>query len=190
MTDEAARWVLVSHAALALLIHVCAVMGKSKWKSRLMSGLDVLSLSLIMSGFIATFVLVVLLFAAPDSVDWASWSFNPWLSCAGIPFLAAQLVLLALSHTGLGDSWAGGCTIHDDHELITSGIYAYIRHPMYTGVLLWLPGALLVSHNALFSCLLASVIGVVIRVGREERLLDERFGEEWRTYRDRTRMLL
>jgi protein-S-isoprenylcysteine O-methyltransferase Ste14 len=82
-----------------------------------------------------------------------------------------------------GISSGFGATLYQDHRLIRSGPYRYVRHPMYLAVILAAFGALLIFHTwamVLFSVL---SLGVILRARREERLLGEEFGEEWENYK-------
>ena len=81
-----------------------------------------------------------------------------------------------------GISSGFGATLYQDHKLIQDRPYRFMRHPMYLAVILAAFGALLIFRTwamVLFSIL---SLGVVVRARREERLLDEEFGEEWETY--------
>jgi protein-S-isoprenylcysteine O-methyltransferase Ste14 len=81
-----------------------------------------------------------------------------------------------------GISSGFGATLYQDHKLIQDRPYRFMRHPMYLAVILAAFGALLIFRTwamVLFSIL---SLGVVVRARREERLLEEEFGEEWETY--------
>jgi protein-S-isoprenylcysteine O-methyltransferase Ste14 len=75
----------------------------------------------------------------------------------------------------------------EGHKLATSGPYAYVRHPIYTGMLgMLVATGLAISHwVALPAALAIFVVGTVIRVRSEEKLLREAFGEQYQTYAQR-----
>lgn len=78
--------------------------------------------------------------------------------------------------------------IREDHQLVTGGLYTSIRHPSYTGLILYYAGLGLVMQN-LYSFLILLVVTTLIailRIKREEKMLAEHFGEEWEAYRRRT----
>ncbi|HVT82160.1 MAG TPA: isoprenylcysteine carboxylmethyltransferase family protein, partial [Phycisphaerae bacterium] len=78
-----------------------------------------------------------------------------------------------------------------DHALVQEGIYGSIRHPLYLSLLLVPAGTAMVFASLLALPIFAvSVIFVADRMGREERLLGEAFGAEFRAYQKRTKMLL
>ena len=69
--------------------------------------------------------------------------------------------------------------------LLTQGIYGKIRHPRYVEVTLWVLGyALITNYLAMYLATLLTVPSLLLIVAMEERELEERFGEEWRAYRD------
>ena len=74
-------------------------------------------------------------------------------------------------------------TLYRDHQLIRSGPYRYVRHPMYLAVILAAFGALLIFRTWAMVSFVPLSLGVILRARREERLLGEEFGEEWETYR-------
>jgi protein-S-isoprenylcysteine O-methyltransferase Ste14 len=91
----------------------------------------------------------------------------------------------------LGRSWSSGAVIQRDHRLVTDGPYAYLRHPLYTGLIVALAGTTLVSgaYGAVLGwVLLTSVFRMKAR--REERLLGEEFGPVYSEYSLRTGRLL
>ena len=75
-----------------------------------------------------------------------------------------------------------GAKLHKEHQLITNGPFAIVRHPLYVGVILTAFGALLVFKTwamMIFAPLSFIVIG---RAKQEEKLLEHEFGEEWKDY--------
>lgn len=82
--------------------------------------------------------------------------------------------------------------IHADHELIDRGLYAFVRHPSYSGALLSFLGLGLAFGNWLSVAVIAA--GTVAAFGRriaiEERALTEQFGDRYRAYSARTRRLV
>ena len=82
-----------------------------------------------------------------------------------------------------GISSGFGAILYQDHQLIRSGPYQYVRHPMYLAVILTAFGALLVFRTWTMALYAPMSLGVVFRARREEQLLAEQFGKEWQTYR-------
>jgi protein-S-isoprenylcysteine O-methyltransferase Ste14 len=95
------------------------------------------------------------------------------------------VVYLALKT--LGKEWSITARLVEDHKLATSGPYAYVRHPIYTGMLgMLIATGIAVSHwIALLAALLIFFIGTTIRVRSEDRLLRGAFGEQFENYANR-----
>ena len=87
----------------------------------------------------------------------------------------------------LGKEWSLTARLVEGHKLATSGPYAYVRHPIYTGMLgMLVATGLALSHLiALLAALLIFFIGTIIRVRSEDRLLREAFGEQFENYAQR-----
>jgi protein-S-isoprenylcysteine O-methyltransferase Ste14 len=91
----------------------------------------------------------------------------------------------------LGKQFSAFVTLQVNHQLVQTGIYGWIRHPMYLGYLLVLPGIVLIFRSWLvIPVFVSSAIFVVVRIGEEEKLLAEHFGSEFDAYRRRTWLLL
>jgi len=108
---------------------------------------------------------------------------------------------LALTVIGLGICFAAARTLRrsysptlvvkDDHRLITHGLYRWIRHPLYLGLLMASMGLpVLVSslHGLLIMLLLIPVVLNRIRI--EERMLIDEYGDEYRAYKQATKKLI
>lgn len=105
-----------------------------------------------------------------------------WIGVAG--FAAGSAIRLFALHE-LGRQYSAFLTVQTGHQLIKSGIYRRIRHPFYLGGLISLPGVLLAFRSPLSAILFAiSLVFVVNRIGREERLLIEEFPTAYREYQN------
>lgn len=84
----------------------------------------------------------------------------------------------------LGKEWSVTARLIEGHQLATSGPYAYVRHPIYTGMLgMLVATGLAMSHwIALIVALVIFFIGTIIRVRSEEKLLHEAFGKQFEDY--------
>jgi protein-S-isoprenylcysteine O-methyltransferase Ste14 len=128
--------------------------------------------------------LVPLAYVVSGFPSFADYTFAPvqgWLG--GLMFLAS-LWLFHRTHRDLGRNWSISLRLREGHKLVTEGVYRHLRHPMYAAFWLWaiaqcflLPNwiagpAGLVGFGTLFFC----------RVSREEALMIENFGEDYRAY--------
>jgi len=106
----------------------------------------------------------------------------------GAAGVVAFLRLLWRSHGDLGRNFSGTLQIREDQSLVTQGVYEHIRHPMYAAYWLWgIAQALLLQNWIAGLALLASFLAVYLyRVPREEQMMLEHFGEEYRLYMTRT----
>lgn len=131
------------------------------------------------------------------------WVASPWLASADyplrpVPFLVGILCfvlglgLFARSHTDLGTNWSITLEVRESHQLVTQGVYRRVRHPMYLALLLYSSGQLLVLPNWIAgpSYGVAMILVVAFRLGAEERMMLEHFGQEYEAYMARTKRLV
>lgn len=109
----------------------------------------------------------------------------------GLAF-AAGLWLLRRAHRDLAANWTPTVQILESHRLITGGVYARIRHPIYAAVWLMALAQALLLHNWIAgpAGLLGFLLVYWIRVPREERMMEDHFGDEYRRYREHTPAIL
>jgi protein-S-isoprenylcysteine O-methyltransferase Ste14 len=111
----------------------------------------------------------------------------PWSQWIGVGLGAAGLILLAWVHHALGRGWSTNLQVRTKHTLVTSGPYRWARHPMYTALFGFFAGLVLVSASWLVALLVVVAIFVLYaRVGKEEAMMIEQFGDEYRHYMQRT----
>lgn len=110
----------------------------------------------------------------------------------GAAVMALALWLFRRSHEDLGRNWSPSLQLREEHELVTRGVYRRVRHPMYASQWLW--G---VAQAALLQNWIAGPAGLVSflplylsRVPREEGMMLDEFGEEYRAYVLRTGRVL
>lgn len=118
----------------------------------------------------------------------------PWIAAAywwGVALQAAGLLFTVWARVHLGRNWSGIVTLKEGHELIRSGPYRWLRHPIYTGLLCAFLG------NALSYDAVGSFIGVAIcavafvrKLRIEEAFLRTQFGGAYALYAAETRALL
>jgi protein-S-isoprenylcysteine O-methyltransferase Ste14 len=118
----------------------------------------------------------------------ANRSFIPALAWLGVAAGLFSLWLFWRTHKDLGRNWSVSLEVRDKHELITGGVYRYVRHPMYSAFFLWALAQFLLLPN--WVAALSGVVGFgtlyLFRVGREEKLMLDAFGEQYRAYMERT----
>lgn len=122
----------------------------------------------------------------------ASYAQPAWAVVVGAATMAAGLWLFYRSHKDLGRNWSISLEIRAEHALVTGGVYRRLRHPMYTSFLaIALAQAFLVPN---WVGGLAGLVGFAAlylpRVGKEERMMVETFGEDYARYMQRTKRLV
>jgi len=136
--------------------------------------------------------IVPLIYVLTNQPRFAGYTFNSIQASLGAIVLIAGMSLLYRTHRDLGRAWSITLEVRDKHTLITRGIYEKVRHPMYSAFWLWA-----ISQALLLPNWIAGLSGIVgfgtlffARVGHEERMMLETFGEEYRAYMARTYRLI
>ncbi len=121
-------------------------------------------------------------------LSFADFSLSAWAGWIGVATFAVALWLLWRSHTDLGRNWRVTTELREGHTLVTSGVFRHIRHTMYSAHWLWGIAQALLIHNWIAG--LASLIILLpmylLRVRREEQMMLEKFGEEYRLHMRQT----
>jgi len=141
--------------------------------------------------FCGLFVVPVV-YVAAGVPRFADYRFYPLLAWLGAAVFALSLALFYRTHRDLGRFWSVTLEIRETHRLITSGVYRYVRHPMYSAFFLWAVAQALLLPNWIAGP--AGLVGFgtlfAFRVGREERMMEASFGEAYREYAGRTRRVV
>ncbi len=116
-----------------------------------------------------------------------------WLLVAiGAALFLWSLYLFRITHKALGAMWSVSLDLREDHKLVTSGIYEKVRHPMYSAFWLWAVAApfLLANWVAGLSGIVGFCTLYLLRVRREERMMEDEFGQQYRDYSQRTKRII
>ncbi len=117
---------------------------------------------------------------------------NPWVSLAGLAVFAAAMGLRLVAIRTLGKFWSLDVEIREGHKLVREGVYGYMRHPVYSAIILEFVGMNLVA-NAWWTLLATLILYfplLGLRLLQEEKVLVEKFGEDYRRYRLEVRALV
>jgi protein-S-isoprenylcysteine O-methyltransferase Ste14 len=114
----------------------------------------------------------------------------------GVGVLADVVVFLGLlvalwARAVLGRNWSGRVTFKQDHELIQRGPYRWVRHPIYSGLLLMVSGtALGINRANVFLGLVICAGAIWVKIRQEEALMTRHFPEAYPQYKARTKALI
>jgi protein-S-isoprenylcysteine O-methyltransferase Ste14 len=125
----------------------------------------------------------------PTSLD---RPFIPAIAWLGLVPLIGALWLFRRSHADLGRNWSITLQVRDRHVLVKTGVYRLIRHPMYSSFFLLGLTQMLLLPNWLtgISGVLGAGVLFAFRVLREERMMLESFGEQYRDYMTHTKRIV
>ncbi|MGB9465914.1 MAG: isoprenylcysteine carboxylmethyltransferase family protein [Candidatus Acidiferrum sp.] len=135
-----------------------------------------------------------LLFRPEAHYAWLGLRFVPAglpLEWIGVTITAAGVAVAIWARRHLGSNWSGVVTLKEGHELIRTGPYRFIRHPIYTGILLALLGTLVELGEVRGLVALAIAwLSFYLKARREESFLSQEFGPDFTEHHRRTGMFL
>jgi len=101
------------------------------------------------------------------------------------------LLFASWARVHLGRNWSSLVMIKTGHHLITTGPYRIVRNPMYTGLLTAFIGVVVaIGEVAALIVILVVIPGVWMKIKAEEEILEEKFGEEYLTYKSQVKALI
>jgi protein-S-isoprenylcysteine O-methyltransferase Ste14 len=119
------------------------------------------------------------------------WPVGFWPFWLGAAITIAGLMFAIWARVHLGRNWSRSVTIKQGHELITTGPYAVVRHPIYTGILTGFLGmAIAISQVRGFIVVLLFFLAFWIKLRMEEQWMRSQFGEEYAAYSRQTAALV
>ena len=136
----------------------------------------------------------VLLFNSSAGIGFLGTRFMPrtWTSSiAGVVLTWAGIALAIWARHHLAEYWSARVTIKEDHQLIRSGPYSHLRHPIYSGLVLATIGSALVIDQ--WRCVLGILLvltGYCLKAKKEEAMLGQQFGQAFREHQKHTGFLL
>jgi protein-S-isoprenylcysteine O-methyltransferase Ste14 len=140
---------------------------------------------------LATTLLPILWLTTPllAFADYPLYRLPYWL---GMLVMSAGLWLFYRSHADLGVNWSVTLQVRENHRLVTAGVYEKIRHPMYSSMFVLAVAQILVLPNWIAGPAYLAGFGLLylLRVGKEERMMLDRFGPEYEAYMRRSGRLI
>jgi protein-S-isoprenylcysteine O-methyltransferase Ste14 len=119
------------------------------------------------------------------------YAHNSFLQLCGVALVVVGLVIAIVARRTLADNWSSNIELKKNHELITTGIYKYVRHPIYTGMTFMGIGSALglqSIYTALF--FIAMETFLIFKMKKEEKLLQKHFPKEYSEYMRKTKSLI
>jgi len=139
-------------------------------------------------------IVIVLLTTTRIPLPWLYlqlWPVGLWPFWLGAAITIAGLMFAVWARVYLGSNWSRSVTIKQGHELITTGPYAMVRHPIYTGILTGFLGmAIAISEVRGFIALALFFLALWIKLRMEEQWMRSQFGETYATYAHQTAALV
>ena len=144
--------------------------------------------------FTSRLIYMLALVAGGVLIDWDRWpwgrvldeSFWPRSALSylgGLAVLIAGLAFSVWARVHLGRNWSGNVTVKEGHELIRSGPYRYVRHPIYTGILTGALGTAIASGTLRAALGLAVMAAAfIVKLRAEERFMRETFPGQYQKY--------
>jgi protein-S-isoprenylcysteine O-methyltransferase Ste14 len=135
-----------------------------------------------------------LMFLPDLSFGFTGWRFvpmSPVIGAAGVVVCACGVGFAIWARRTLGRNWSGVVTVKENHELITNGPYRFVRHPIYTGMLLAVLGTVIVVGEVRALVALALFfLAFLGKMRQEERFMESEFPDAYPKYRRRVRALI
>ncbi len=140
------------------------------------------------------FIAVLLLYNSRTNIGVIATYFVPhtlevqWI---GVAVMILGLAVAVWARVHLGTNWSGVVTLKEGHELIRTGPYRNIRHPIYTGILIGFLGSAIVNGQIRGLIAMAVVwLSFFIKARREERFLAQEFGPRFEEHKQHTGMFV
>lgn len=123
--------------------------------------------------------------------DWALIPRVPASADTGLVLTIAGLAVAIWARFALGRNWSANVTLKQDHELVRSGPYAAVRHPIYSGILLALLGTAIARGDvgALVALAIAA-LALHLKSRTEESFMADQFGSQYTEYKRDVKALI
>ncbi len=116
---------------------------------------------------------------------------TPFTALLGAALVVGGTLFCFWARAILRRNWSGTVTIKQDHELILRGPYAFVRHPIYTGILAGMLGtAIVYGYVRCFIGVALCSFALWLKSQMEERFMVQQFGDQYMRYRQQVRALV
>ncbi|MBN1910983.1 MAG: isoprenylcysteine carboxylmethyltransferase family protein, partial [Pirellulales bacterium] len=154
---------------------------KANWQGMKKNPLDTV---ILIAWGLGTLPVLALYIGWPGTIAWADVALPGLVRWAGVGISLIGLGLLVWTDKTLGDNLSVTLQIVPNQQLITTGPYRHVRHPIYVAGLLVFVGVSITSANALLAgvCLGGYALFLITRIPREERMMQTHFGQAYDDY--------
>ena len=139
-------------------------------------------------------LIIVVLVQIPDIRDFIEFhplvSANPVVEITGVILCGLGIAFAIWARINLGKNWGMPMSLKEKPELVTAGPYKFVRHPIYTGVILAMIGSALVGGIIWIVVCLFFCVYFVSSAFVEEKIMEGEFKDEYLQYKKKTKMLI
>ncbi len=141
-------------------------------------------------------IAVVIVLVVRSESPGSHWHRTLWTPNSALSVVATSLVVLGglfaiWARLTIGRNWSGNVTLKEGHELVVTGPYRLVRHPIYTGLITMGVGtALEYAELVGFLVLALGIVVFAMRIPAEERLMTETFPDQYPEYRRRVKAVI
>jgi protein-S-isoprenylcysteine O-methyltransferase Ste14 len=115
---------------------------------------------------------------------------DPWRTGSGLVLFALGLGFAIWARIHIGRNWGSPMTQKDEPELVTSGPYHLVRHPIYSGILVALAGTAVALNWLWLTAVVLAGVYFIYSATVEERYLTDQFPDDYSVYKRSTKMLV
>lgn len=137
--------------------------------------------------FLLLMAFLVMYIVGMPWIEAFSFTLPAWLRWAGFALGLLSVGFWTWTQVTLDKQWSAQLQLTKEHHLVTTGPYARIRHPLYAAMFGWSAAVALLTANWIFvGAAILSIAGTLARVPKEEQMMLEAFGDEYKDYMQRT----
>ncbi len=137
--------------------------------------------------FVGLLIFLMMYCAGAAWMSTFQFTLPAWVRWAGFGLGITAVTFWTWTQVHLDTRWSAQLQLSKQHRLVTSGPYAFMRHPLYAALIAWCLALILLTANWIFFVICAlSAAGVFYRIPKEEQMLIEAFGDEYRAYMNQT----
>jgi protein-S-isoprenylcysteine O-methyltransferase Ste14 len=135
-------------------------------------------------------LVLLLVRSRPADINVRAIVLNPAVRVLGVILCAAGIAVAVWARRHLGKNWGMPMTVHESPELVTTGPYARVRHPIYTGIIIALIGNALALSLWWFVAVVVAFLYFGYAARKEEKVMLDRFPGAYADYQRRTNRLV